>query len=703
MRTPHKYRDMTPEKLEEVLSNFLIDSWSFSKVSTFARNEKAFEMSYVYNMPYKESSTTVAGRAYHVALEFYFSELQKGIISSIVDLQEKAFFHIDSVPADKWKLQKTTPTIEECKITATKHVTSLLENFFAEKQIYENEIKSILYIEEYINEFLIINGVEIPLPCHGSIDLVVKNNEDKIVIIDHKSKSAYTDEKDIKFSIGKQAITYVNLLEAKTDLIVDEVWFYENKIAQNRDKSPQVVCNKVIIDKDTRRLYEALLYEPLKRMLEAISNPDYVYLINENDNFVDKAEIYEFWAMSMIAEIDRFDVPEKKKDIIERRLKKIRDVTTATISPNIIRKFRENASQFIQYDLTNKNMTKEQKIEHTLRTLNLIVSVPHTFSGYSSDTFLVEITAGVAISSIFKYKLDIANALSVPSVRIQPDLFVYQGKSYVAIEASKTRETNLIFDPGQLEGLKIPLGFDNFGQKIIWDINNPTTPHMLVCGSTGSGKSVFLISIIEYAKLAGFDSIEIFDPKHEFKSFKGGNVSVYNDIEDIETTMELLVEEMDDLTKKGKTKLTLVVVDEFADAIAHSKTGAALDVYEMQQVGNYAPKKTPLGYMPGAPKMKNVKIKTKKSLEENLQILGQKGRSIGYRIVSATQRASVKIINGDAKINYPIQVCFRVAKSVDSVVVLDEPGAESLAGNGDGLIKSPQYNGIKRFQAFYKP
>lgn len=693
MRTPHTFRDMSPEQIENVFSNYLFDSWSYSKVSAFARNEKAFEMSYIYNMPYKESSSTIAGKAYHKALEFYFNLKMQGQKADIVMLQEVAYDCINTTPADKWKLQKTTPTIEECIQKATTSCNTLLQNFFSDIQVYESELQSVLGVELYIDEFLVINGVEIPLPCHGVIDLPIKTKDDKIVIIDHKSKAAYTDEKDVKFSIGKQAITYVKLFETITDYIVDEVWFIENKPSKNKDNSPQLVCHKVILDKDTRRLYEAMLYEPLKRMLEAISNPDYVYLINENDNFVDKAEIYEFWARTMMAEVSDYNVPENKKDMIERRLKKIRDVSISTVDPKTIKKFRENASQFIQYDLTNKDMTKEQKIEHTLRTLGIIVSIAHTFNGYSSDTFLIEVNAGTNLSSIFRYKLDIANALSVPNVRIAKDLFVFQEKSYVAVEASKTREMNLMFDPGQLEGCKIPLGFDNFGQKVIWDIENPSTPHMLVCGSTGSGKSVHLISIIEYAKLAGFDEIQIFDPKHEFRSFNGGKVSVYNDIEEIETVMETLVEEMNMLVKSGKTKKTLIVFDEFADAVANSRSGAQLDVHEEQIIGHYAN---------GGAKTKRIKVETKKSLEENLRILLQKGRSVGYRIVAATQRASVKVITGDAKVNFPVLVCFQVPKEIDSKVILDESGAESLSGKGDGLIKSPQYNGVKRFQAFYK-
>jgi hypothetical protein len=395
----------------------------------------------------------------------------------------------------------------------------------------------------------------------------------------------------------------------------------------------------------------------------------------------------------MIAEIGEYNVPENKRDMIERRLKKIRDVSIATISPSAIKKFRDNAASFIQYDLSNKNMTREQKIEHVLRTLSVIVEIKHTFSGFSSDTFLLEMSAGAKIDSIFKYRLDIANALSVPNVRIMKDLYIYEGKSYVAVEASKQREKNLIFDAGQLSGSRIPLGFDNFGKLIYWDVANPSTPHMLVCGSTGSGKSVCLISIIEYAKLAGFDSIEIFDPKFEFTKLNSGKVSVYNDIEEIETVMEALVEEMNSLVKSGNTKRTLVIFDEFADAVANSRKGNDLNVYGTEVVGMYAN---------GSAKTKTVVVEVKKSLEENLRILLQKGRSSGYRIVAATQRASVKVISGDAKANFGVLVSFKLPKEVDSKVILDEPGAEALSGKGDGLIKSPEFGGIVRFQSFYK-
>ncbi len=135
--------------------------------------------------------------------------------------------------------------------------------------------------------------------------------------------------------------------------------------------------------------------------------------------------------------------------------------------------------------------------------------------------------------------------------------------------------------------------------------------------------------------------------------------------------MALLVSDMHGRARTGSSSgLTLVVFDEFADAVAQARSGKALG-------GD-------------------------KPLEENLRILAQKGRSLGFRIIAATQRASTKVITGDAKVNFPVQVCFRVPKAVDSNVVIDEDGAECLAGHGDGLLRSPEYLGTVRFQGFYR-
>lgn len=694
-KKPHKYRDMLPFELEELFSNFIVENWSYSSVNTFSRNEKVFEMQYIYRQYGKLSASSIAGQAYHEALKNYFLSTREEERIDVIAMHEIAYEYIISRPADKWKLQKSTPTIDKCIETANKISISLVNNFFKELNVYLDEIHEILDVEVKAFEFVKINGVDIPLPCSARLDLVIKTKKGKVVVIDHKSKKSFTDEKDLKLVAGKQAITYAIAYEEKTSLRVDEVWIVENKYSKNRDKSTQFNKFKILLDKDTRKLYEALLYEPLKRMIEAVQDPEHVYLINDNDNLCDKAELFEYWMQTMIGEVDGFDIPDDKKEIISNRVRKIRDSSLKNVSPKVIKEFQNNAAQFIQYDLTNKNMTDSEKIEYTLRNFAKICKVEHEFNGFSSNTFLVSLSPGITLNSIFKHRLDIANALGVSNVRINKDLIVYEDKSYLSIESAAKNNDTLLFNEKHLDGQKIPIGMDNFQNVIYWDLNNPTTPHMLICGATGSGKSVSIISTVEYAIPAGVDEIIIFDPKFEFAGIYNDNskIEIHSDIEDIEAMMALLVEEMNNRVKNNISKKTLIVFDEFADAVANSRKGSELKVYEYQQVGNYAN---------GTPKSKKIHVDTLNSLEENLRILLQKGRSVGFRIIAATQRASTKVITGDAKVNFPVQICFRVPKETDSRVVIDEPGAEALTGNGDGLIKSPEYLNVVRFQGFFK-
>lgn len=687
----NRYSQLTNEELENHFSGFLVDSWSYSRVAQFARNEKEFERTAIYREESRTGVSAVSGNAYHKALEYYFSAIKLGREPlTLPELEKIAFEYIDSVSANLWKLGKTTPTVESCITQATKNATALLANFYAEKGLYEGDIEEIIYIEEPFCEWVTINGVDIPLPCHARIDLVFQNKSGDVIIIDHKSKTSFTSDDEKALSFGKQGITYYKVLEAK-GIIPAEVWFIENKTSKNKDNSPQLRCHKIAFDLDTIKLYEVLLYEPLKRMIEAVADPDYVYVLNDADNFVDRAVLYDFWARTQIAEIDDFNIDPRKRDLLAKRQRKIRDASMASINPKVITTFRENAASFISYDLNTSNMTNSEKIEHILRTFGLNVQVAHLFEGYSSDTYLLEPGAGVKITSILKYKMDIANALNVPAVTIADNLYIHEGRSFIKIDAPKQSTKILEFAADRVEGRRIPIGLDNFNNTVVWDLNNQATPHVLVCGATGSGKSVCIRSTIEAAKVAGVQNIIVFDPKYEFTDVPG--IEVYNDIEDIETKMGLLVLDMQNAAKKRYKDDILIIFDEFADAVQSARSGKDLEIRKDVVVGQYAN---------GMPKIANRVVEVEKSLEENLKMLLQKGRSLGYRIMAATQRASVQVITGDAKVNFPVQICFRVPKALDSKVVLDEEGAEALSGAGDGLMRSPQYqNQLIRFQGFY--
>ncbi len=678
----NKYSVLQGDEMEEHFSQFLIDSWSYSGVATFARNEKEFERRYIYREPSRRSATTVAGTAYHAALQHYFETLRDtGEEANITAMQEKAFEAIDKMKANEWKLGKKTPTVEKCIETAIKTANALIANFYEERSIYTESIAEVIGVEASADQWLVINGVDIPLPCHAKLDLIILTTDCRRVIIDHKSKSAYTDESELAYTGAKQAIIYALEWEAANPgLPIDEVWYMENKHSKNKDGSPQLRKMVITLDADTRRLYEAILYEPLRRMIQATTDPNYLYTINDSDQLTDRAELYDFWARTLIADLDDFlYLPESKRQLIARRRSKIHDASTVSISPKVITSFRRHAATFISYEL-REDMTPQEKIEHTMRSFGIPVRVAHTFGAYSSVSYLLEVGAGVKIANIAQHALDIANAIDAPSVRVLPALTVYNGKSYLCVEAPHHSGDTLLWDASYLKGSRIPLGLDNFRNTVVWDIDNQSTPHMLVCGATGSGKSVCIRSTIEYARLAGVKRIIIMDPKYEFIG-QFPDCEIISDISDIEERMKQLVAEMQQRARSGVSEKTLIVFDEFADAVASARSGKQLDIKDEQ----------------------GKVIGHEKSLEENLKMLLQKGRSLGYRIIAATQRASTKVITGDAKVNFPVQVCFRVPKAVDSKVVLDEEGAETLAGRGDGLIKSPEYFGAVRFQGFYKP
>ena len=673
----NRYAELAGDALTEHLSNYLIDSWSYSGVSTFARNEKAFEMQYVYREKARNSLSSIVGNAYHAALKQYFSAWAgEGDKANAVNLTKWAYDYLDGVPANSWKLGTKTPTVESAIDAATKRINKLIESFCGELDTYTEKIAEILSVEVKDEAWVTVNGVDIPLPCHAVIDLVVALKDGRTVIIDHKSKSSYTDEGEIALVHGQQAITYVKVWEAlHPSLPVDEVWFIENKDSKNSDGSAQLHKNVIKMDADGRRLFEALLYEPLRRMLEAVSEPDYIYTINTADNLVDKAELYEFWARTQTCEAVDFEyVPTAKLGLLEKRQRKIKDSSIDSgITPKVIAEFRRNAASFITFDYTHSDMNNSEKIEHIMRTFNLKVRVAHVVEGFSCDTYLLEMGAGVDPLSVFRYKMSIASALDAERVRIQGEpLIKYEGKTYVGVEVNRDEREFIEWDKKYVEGTKIPLGLDNFRRPVVWDIDKQSTPHVLVCGSTGSGKSVELMVIVRGAIEAGVQDITILDPKYEFADMVlPDSVRVLSDIADIEQALADMVVDMNDRVKNRVKKLSLVIFDEFADANDQSRKGKQLADGE-------------------------------KSLIENFKMLLQKGRSSGFRFVAATQRASVQTIPGDIKVNLPVQICFNVPKGLDSKVVLDTEGAEALADKGDGIIRSPEYRGgLIRFQAFY--
>lgn len=294
----------------------------------------------------------------------------------------------------------------------------------------------------------------------------------------------------------------------------------------------------------------------------------------------------------------------------------------------------------------------------------------------------------IRISKISSLSKDLALALKAERLRIVAPV---PGKSYVGIEVPNTEHMLVRLRP-LLESdeftkvnspLAIPLGRGVSGEPIISDLSS--MPHLLIAGTTNSGKSICIAAITMSLVLNNHpDDLKLvmIDPKRvELRRFSG-LPHLYGVVEtEVERIMGVLrwaTTEMENryrllesfgarnldsynnrMVKAGKLKLPRIVIliDELADLMLNSA----------------------------------------EQTQEQIVRLAQKARAIGIHLVVATQRPSVDVVTGVIKANFPTRIAFTVASQVDSRVILDRPGAESLLGKGDMLFMHPE-TGLQRSQ-----
>lgn len=687
----NKYAKLPPVELESHLNDFPFRSWSISKVSQFTRNEKEFERVYLYQNYNEslESASRMAGTMYdeccnHIAIAI----MQGNPIPTIEELTLVGIAKMEEVPPNKWKVPPTK-TLEKVIAETSRRFTIALDSLFAEMSSIFGDVKEIITLQGYYDQeaheyrslraWIQLFGRDIPLPYSFRPDMVYINHEDELVIIDNKCVYQYTQENKINWKYGNQAIGYTLGIEAlvrqgefdewvkkypKMKEGVKHFYFLENKNSKNSDGSNQIRRIEIDITPENRRYYEWRLYEPTMKMLNAITDPNYIYVINESDMWADINQLENFWIETQVESIDA--IVQEPSDV-ERGSYTSKPI--AGIPVSTIKQFKEKNSYFLTHNSMD-NLTPQERLKARLAMLKVNAEVAHTIESHSVNTYLMTVPPNQPIRAIYTKDMDIAHALGVDKVRISKELVMYEKKPYLAIEVGQEPANALVMPEGELDN-KIYLGIDTLNEPVTWNASSPTTPHMLVCGSTGSGKTNFIRGVLkEYRRVFPDAEVIIFDPKYEFEAEP--NVFVANEIDEIEHQMRVLVAEMNERmrNKKVKYRRKLIIFDEFADAIDSS---------------------TPKGELEEG----------QKTLAELNKMLLQKSRSAGFNFIEATQRASAKIVGGDVKVNLPVQVCFRVPKAVDSQVVIDEEGAEKLIGNGDGLLRSPNHDSPIRFQSFY--
>jgi S-DNA-T family DNA segregation ATPase FtsK/SpoIIIE len=331
------------------------------------------------------------------------------------------------------------------------------------------------------------------------------------------------------------------------------------------------------------------------------------------------------------------------------------------------------------------------KVVEAFRSFNLNVDVAGVVEGPQLIRIKLTPAPGVRVSSLANRADDLQVWLSLA----EPPL-VKAGKGYVILDLPRENPTPVLLKKEisgalgiELKGFaSFPIGIGVEGRPVIADFSEPNRCHALVAGSTGSGKSEWLKSLLASLALRNTPDhvrVALIDPK--ILTFTGVDGSPYlwkpvaTTLADAMQILRAAVSEMDDryqlLARGGLTNLgeyitagnegvplLVIIFDEFADLILAGR-------------------------------------EEKKDFENLVARIAAKGRAAGIHLVLATQRPDRTVVTGLIKANLPLKVCLRVANATNAQIVLDEPGAESLFGKGDLLCDYGK--GIVRAQGFFIP
>ncbi len=366
-------------------------------------------------------------------------------------------------------------------------------------------------------------------------------------------------------------------------------------------------------------------------------------------------------------------------------LPSIKDILETSNAPEIKEEFIENRARLIEETLIS--FSAPAKVVHTSRG--------PTITQFGVEPGFVETRAGrtrVRVSKIVGLSDDLALALAAPRIRIQAPV---PGRSYVGIEVPNT-EMSVVTLRELLEAesftrsrklLSFALGKDVSGIPIGADLAG--MPHLLIAGTTGSGKSVCVNAILTCLLLYNTPDdvrLVLVDPKRvELTGYNGIPhllAPVVVEMDKVLGALQWMTREMDrryhtfaqvgarnivDYNTRMKTQnqrklpYLVVVIDELADLMM------------------IAPDET----------------------ERTITRLAQLARATGIHMVLATQRPSVDVVTGLIKANFPARIAFAVSSNTDSRVILDQPGAERLLGRGDMLYQAPEAPAPVRLQGVF--
>ena len=317
------------------------------------------------------------------------------------------------------------------------------------------------------------------------------------------------------------------------------------------------------------------------------------------------------------------------------------------------------------------------RLEAALARFNFDAKVTEVKHGPLIDTYTVMIPPGVRSSRLNLIADDLARLMKVETCRVAPDFI----NGAILLEMAKGVRTPVKFwdvmrTQSNKVGLPLVLGVDTEGMPVVADLT--TMPHLLLAGTTGSGKSMMLNSII--LSLMIYNSpkdcrLLLIDPKVlEFVSYTDAK---HLHVPPVTTPDNAIV----------ALKMTVMEMEERYRLLAAARCRNIAE-YRAKAASTPGMKNMPY-FVVIVDEMADLMQTAGKVVESAVQRIAQLARAAGIHLIMATQRPSVDVITGVIKANFPVRMAFKVASKIDSRVILDTVGAEKLLGKGDALVTLP--------------
>jgi S-DNA-T family DNA segregation ATPase FtsK/SpoIIIE len=348
------------------------------------------------------------------------------------------------------------------------------------------------------------------------------------------------------------------------------------------------------------------------------------------------------------------------------------------------------------------------KIESTLQNFKIEAQVVEVQKGPTITQFEISLAAGIKVHKIMNLADDLAMALKAQSIRIVAPI---PGKSTVGIEVPNESRSmvglreliELMREDPKSYKLPLGLGRDTAGNPMIADLGE--MPHLLIAGSTGSGKSVCINSVIIsilMTKTPDEVKLILVDPKMvelaQFETIPHLLCPVVTDMKKAPAVLNWLVDKMEEryelLAVAGVRHIASY--NELGPEKLRDRLAGKMTDDEIAEV----PEKLPFVVVI-IDELADLMMTSAKEVEGSITRLSQKSRAVGIHVILATQRPSVDVITGLIKANMPSRISFRVTSRVDSRTILDRNGADKLLGRGDCLYLPPASSDVQRVQGTY--